>query len=106
MRSYAFPRKVVISPGYGAGMHSWWEGDSERLYDMVESEALINAVEEKLTWKQACVLMVKAGFDEFPEFYPGGWDQAVVIEVNSPYIIEEHDGSEYVITHNDTSWRV
>lgn len=102
-----FPREVVISPGFGAGMLTWWDGEApnETLYDFIESDVLINAAKNKLSWHDTCLDMVRAGYEDFPKCYPGGWDQATVITVDGPYIVQEEDGFESVLVRDAVEWR-
>jgi hypothetical protein len=121
--SKTFPRKVVYSPGFGAGIASWWHGPEDRAYDFVEDPAFVNWVENELPKLKADTMnlkvesfiqnsvvpvMVATGRwteDELKSVYYGGFYQAVVATVDGPYRIREYDGSESIEVAADLDWR-
>lgn len=104
-----FPRKVVISPDYGAGLSTWWdEAGVEMAYTIAESPALIDACERGLSWAETTAALKAAGFDPFTVdcLYEGGWKGAVVVTVRTgPYKIREYDGAEHVEIQSQEYWR-
>jgi len=104
-----FPRQVVISPGYGAGLVSWWsEGEKgEDPYDLAESPELIECVEKGLNEFQTKAFLIENGWDEewITDQYFGGWNQATITEVYGPYKIDEYDGSESIQSQSGDGWR-
>lgn len=100
-----FPRKVVISPGYGAGLVTSWT--CEKRYEMIECPALVAVCESGGTWSQAQDALVISGFDPdaVHHLYSGGWGGAIAVEVHGPYIVEEYDGFESVAERNKIGWR-
>ena len=90
-------RKILLSPGYGAGWVSWAENiESKRL--MIDWPPLVSAVEagEKVSNDHPAVkslhkLMKQRGLD-VP--YGGGLCDLLVVEVCGRVRIEEYDGSE------------
>jgi len=104
-----FPRQVVISPDYGAGLVSWWgEGEKgEDPYDLAESAELIECVEKGLTEDETLAFLIEKGWDAeyINELYWGGWENAVVVTVDGPYKINEYDGLESIESKSGTEWR-
>lgn len=103
-----FPRQVVISPQYGAGLATWWTGDlhSTMIYDIVESDTLIQACYKKYTEEQAIEALIAAGFPTtVRDLYWNGWDDAKVVTVYGPYAIWEYDGYENIRHRDDITWR-
>lgn len=97
--------KVLVSPGFGAGFVTW---ASEEYQARLASDPVL-------------VALVEAGKhteDEGGEFaarvtelcgagahvYLGGVGQLQVTEVNGPYRYTEYDGSESIITQEETRW--
>jgi len=111
-----FPRKVVISPSFGAGIATWMSDDSENRwlpYERVECPAFVAYIEEcRANKKQPDHDRVRhiwfaeglmSGPDEY--VYLGGLSDATVVEVPGPYRITEYDGSEAIETATDPWWR-
>ena len=92
-------RKILYSPGFGAGWTTWASGDEMILF-MLEYQPFIEALEREETlnekhpaWKQfekEC----QEKFGEVP--YMGGVDQLCVAEVEGRVRINEYDGNESV----------
>lgn len=89
--------KVVLSPGYGAGIASWND------YELAEHPLVVRAVEQGASEAQIRALVEEL----FPgkDYYLGGFRDAVVVEVTGPYLIQEYDGSEYIIQPDQFNWR-
>jgi hypothetical protein len=96
-----WPREVVISRGYGAGLATWWDD----AYEIVEHPAVVAAAKEGVPWEEAQRRITAAGFDA-DNLYGGGWDNAVVVEVSGPYVIREYDGSESIVRRDAVDWRL
>lgn len=96
-----FPRKILISKGYGIGWSSWCGNNCVAQYiaeympiiEFLESggkknseefDILINELKQK----------VKNQFNY--NITVDGKDGLVVKEVMAPYMIKDHDGSEYI----------
>lgn len=103
----SFPRQVVISPGFGAGLLTW--GDkSDMAYGMIEHPALVKACLDGASWEEARSAMVACGYTE--EDVEGclcslGWEDVEVVAVSGPYLINEYDGSESIEELDRTRWR-
>ena len=100
-----WPRKIVVSYGYGAGLASWWH--IKEAYDIIESPLTIKAVEEGATWEEFTQRLLDAGYsqDIIDAMYGGGWSNATVVEVPGPYIVTEYDGYESVTVRSQVEWR-
>lgn len=97
-------RKVLYSPGFGAGWYSW-HGHKELLFDPV----LIQLVEDNkhVIIKGSRRKKVQHVSDEFKtrceelvkdkDVYYGGVYKLKVAEVNGPFQIEEYDGNESIV---------
>jgi hypothetical protein len=89
---------VLISPGYGAGWSTWNRGDG--LFEPLIVEWIENGCpysEEELEYR----LKEKLGVDYFYT-----WERAadLVIKwlpVGTKFLVQEYDGSEYIITEED-----
>lgn len=130
MTTKPFPRKVVISPSYGAGICTWWSYEyRERAYDFIEDPAFIQWVIEELPivrskWQAAQISMLKLddyvkeyvvkymvatgrwAAEELEEGYFGGIDGAQVVTVTAPYRITEYDGAESIVQIGTEFWRM
>jgi hypothetical protein len=114
-----FPRKILVSPGYGAGWSSWCNhgaqtGDCndyrEAAQFVAEYEPIIEFLDNggdkkskefgKLVEDLQDILNKK--YDV--EFYAGGVDGLEVRVVNGPYKITEYDGYETVVEQNDSEY--
>lgn len=100
-----WPRQVVISPSYGAGLATWW--DTDIAYDIVEHPTTIEAVTNGDTWEQFQQRLLDVGFDPevVADLYGGGWAEAIVATAHGPYIIVEYDGSEAISERDSIAWR-
>lgn len=96
-------RKVLVSPGYGAGWSSWHH---EHQQEIAEYAPIIEYIENG-----GDPADLDSGFDEphplvarmqeelkLGHFYAGGAAQLRVVEVSGPYRVDEYDGSEWVTT--------
>ena len=89
--------KVVLSPGWGAGIASWND------YELAEHPDVVRAVERGATLDEIESLVAEL----FPGkgYYLGGFRDAVVVEVTGPYLIEEYDGNESIVQPSEKHWR-
>ncbi len=97
-------RKILYSPGFGAGWTTWASGETARL--MLDWPPLIEAVErkEKITEDHPAVLSLilacaKAG-GERP--YLGGLRDIAVATGEGQVRIDEYDGSESVVWRSES----
>lgn len=97
-------RKILISPGYGAGWVSWCHGTREQKLFMLEDSVLVSLVERGEMTEDAFMARWNEVFpgDEPP--YLGGMDQLKVVEVDGPVLVDEYDGFESVQTGGDLEW--
>ena len=97
-----FPRDIVYSPGYGAGIATW----NDNGYDIIENPQFVEYVRSggrDIT--RAEEILVEQGFDA-DTLYLGGVRDAQVFTVDGPYMIEEYDGYESIKQHSDGElWR-
>jgi len=103
-----FPRKILVSPGYGAGWSSWISGSKEMVQFVAEYQPIIEFLEnggvkedkefEKLLEELENIIYEKFGIS----IYTGGAKNLVVKEVSGPYMIKEYDGSESIIEQENT----
>lgn len=107
-----FPRKIVISPSYGAGIYTWNNDAAEAAKMLIEHPKLVEAVENggqlvfdgieygtphvpsPLLAEILKEISDKCGVEFKP--YLGGFRDATVVTVHGPYRINEYDGSETV----------
>lgn len=99
-------KKVLVSPGFGAGWSSW-AGESEA-QEIAEYAPIIDFIEAggnpaDLNDDHPLIvrMMKDLGLDYF---YTGGVEQLQVQTVTGRYRIDEYDGSEYIVTE-DSLWR-
>lgn len=100
-------KKVLISPGYGAGWSSWNSPDVGKF--MAEYQPIIEAVErgEVLTENSEVVQkMVKEIEEKFNEDYVCllGIKSLVVEEVVGSYRVHEYDGFESIQVRDEEIW--
>ena len=113
-----FPRKVIVSPGFGAGW-STWIGSVEGLGKFLgEHPLLVKAIEDGDTLEQPVPgesfkklsdplqsivkeAIVKFHMPDDWQPYTGGLRDATVETVNGPYKIDEYDGSETLVEQSD-----
>ena len=104
--SEGIPRKILYSPGYGAGWSTWNRGEGHDA--MLTWEPIIEAIEsgEALTEAHPAVQSLIALFakEELDPPYLGGLGQLEVRVVTGPFRVEEYDGSEHVAESDDLIW--
>lgn len=96
-------KKILISPGYGAGWSSWsldlagFLLDDPTLIELAESGASEDEVEAYVNRK-------------FPDnyFYSGGWKDVKVVELveGTHFIVVERDGSESLQLRDEVNWKI
>lgn len=113
------PRKVIISPSFGAGWSTW--NDKELADDFLFDAELIDAIESGVylghddrinapepdanTPLGAFLARLKEKHGEDEYYCLLGARDLVVVEVRGPFIVEEYDGSESLRFKHDTEWR-
>lgn len=91
-------KKVLVSPGYGAGFATWAHGDKKKL---AEDPMLISMVEAGIPDLVAFEVRAK----EICSYVClGGVSQLVVKEVTGSYRIEVFDGCESIELLRETDW--
>lgn len=97
-------RKILISPGFGAGWVTWCHGSREQKLFMLEDAALVSLVERG-------EMTVGAFMARWNEVFPGedpphlgGMDQLTVVEVDGEVLVEDYDGSESIRTRGGSEW--
>jgi hypothetical protein len=107
--SKTFPRKIVISPGYGAGISTWIHGrKTENLgYEVIEHPEVISWVEAGMPGGGEAIKEITARLWPDEEYICLlGFPDATVVTVHGPYKVEEYDGFESVTEKNDPEeWR-
>ena len=109
MSGRTFPRDVVISPSFGAGIATWADLPEARRYDFVEDPEVVSCAAENVTKDELLSRVLATGRwtgEELDEIYLGGWKDATVVVVAGPYMIEEYDGFESISLQDTTEWRV
>lgn len=91
-------RKVLISPGYGAGFSTWLPQEFRQL--AAEFAPLIEAVESDSDIRPALAQLREIVGDQYALENP---ENLRVVEVAGPYRIEDFDGYEVVRTLADLS---
>lgn len=107
-------RKIIYSPGFGAGWVTWMSGSKELKQFALTYQPFIEEIEkdnrEQLRDEYSPVVVefkrqLKERFpDEDTYVYFGGLEQAVVAEVDGPVLLREYDGSESFSQVDDTDW--
>lgn len=121
-------RKILYSPGYGAGWVTWHYGTREQKLFMLEYAPFIQALESQTPEARAApvyreidgdrflaCLPVEHFLAEWTERFPGvnppylgglgGLGGLVVAEVEGEVRLDEYDGSEsYTTRGTDTEW--
>ncbi len=108
-----FPRDIVISPGFGAGIATWCGelSTGKNGYDVAECPEFVAYVrdtpQDERDGDAAIAVLVAAGVaSESDHVYMGGLGGAEVVTVHGPYAIEEYDGSESIREQADSEyWR-
>lgn len=100
-------RKILYSPGYGAGWSSWNDGYIAR--EMVEWKPIIEAIEagQKMSEDHPLIIeMVKSLQDKYGKEHICvlGAADLKVETVNGPYRIKEYDGNESIETKSTVDW--
>lgn len=93
-------RKILYSPGYGAGWTSWHSGSKEEKLFMLEYKPFIKILENGNEITEKDIERFNDDFREkFPEAetpYTGGVRDLTVHGTDGVVRIEEYDGSESV----------
>lgn len=97
-------RKILVSPGFGAGWVSWCGGSREEKLFMLEDPVLVSLVEQKKMTEETFMARWNEVFPGEDPPYLGGMQQLVVLEVNGPVLIQDYDGSESVRTVDSSDW--
>ena len=86
-------KKILFSPGYGAGWSTWADPDYREL--VLTWAPLIRAVEagETITANHPAVISL---VDQVPNFHTGGCGRLKVVTITKPCRIAEYDGYETV----------
>ncbi len=98
-------RKILISPGFGAGWSTWIGTTREQTEFALFDSKLIEAVERGLTDED--VADFEARFEkQFPSetAYTGGARALRVVEVPGEFIVKEYDGSESLCLRDGEDW--
>lgn len=95
-------RKILYSPGYGAGWSSWNTSSKEVMKFMVEYQPIIDAIEagEKITQSHPAVIKLQEEVKEkFNQDYLCvlGAEDLEIYEAQGLVRIEEYDGYESVV---------
>ena len=101
-------RKILISPGYGAGWYSWHRHkeliDDKILISLVEKGEHKNEEEEvSKEFKERCEELLKEAGKDPTSIYYGGVYQLVVETVRGRIKICEYDGYES-IEYDNNEW--
>jgi hypothetical protein len=109
----SFPRKILVSRGYGAGWSSWCSKKEVSQF-MAEYQPIIEFLEtnggrvknldknkynELNKLVEECEEIIQKKFNE--EIYTGGLSGLCVEEVSGPYKITEYDGAEEITEQYD-----
>ena len=100
-------RKILVSPGYGAGWTTWNPGEVARY--MLDYEPIISAIErgETVGEDHPAVLKLQAEcLEKFGESHVCvlGADDLIVVEVDGPVHVTEYDGYESFDTPDSVEW--
>lgn len=101
-------KKILISPGFGAGWSTWTSGDEAKfgltyqpLIDFLERGGKITSKDENCPILKQFMDDFRAKFGPKAHFYLGGAKDLVVREVDGPFFVDEYDGSESIVTGFD-----
>lgn len=95
--------KILISPGYGAGWSTWNDAAVGRY--VLTYQPIIEALERGEDITNQVKQLEKEIQERFDYcLYTGGASQLVVTEVETPFVVEEYDGSEYIVTPKSMNW--
>ena len=102
-------RKILYSPGFGAGWVSWHCGSIEQKQFMLTYQPFIDALErgESITseLEEQFEKDYKEKFGENADLpYTGGLSDLAVAEVSGPVRITEYDGSESYEQPGEEEW--
>ena len=96
-------KKILYSPGYGAGW-STWVADKKIRLKMLTYKPLIEAIEmygnSSEQWGRAIGQFEK----DFPDVYMGGARSLRVAIVSGPFRVVEYDGSESIVEPGIGEW--
>lgn len=101
--------KILISPDYGAGWSTWAWGGREAKKFVMTYQPIIDFIEQgndpstinenSEIGKQFLKDFKKATGNSY--FYFGGAKNLEVVDVDPPFSVQEYDGNEYIVNHND-----
>jgi hypothetical protein len=101
-------KKILYSPGYGAGWSTWHSGPKEEKQFMLEYQPFIDAVENGKeideVLQEQFLKDWEAAFPGVRSPYMGGIGQLKIKDVDSPFLIEEYDGYESVMFADKQDW--
>ena len=102
-------RKVLYSPGFGAGWSTWCSGGTEEKLFVCTYQPIIDAIErgEDMSETHPAVYQCAAEYEEKfgNSFYLGGAYQLPVATVSGRFIVNEYDGSESITEEGtDFGW--
>ena len=100
--------KVLISRGYGAGWSTWHSGEVAKY--MRTYAPIIEALEKGEEIENECHPLVEQMVKEIKELFGNdyvcvlGIDGLEVVDVEPPFMIDEYDGAEGIVTPSDHNW--
>lgn len=101
-------KKILYSPGYGAGWTTWHSGTKKEQQFMFEYQPFIDAIENGQEIDGSLEeQFLKDWKEKFPTSRPpymGGAFQLKVQTVDGPFRIEEYDGYESVVLADGLEW--
>lgn len=103
-------RKVLYSPGYGAGWSTW--NDDKMKHDFLFDADLIEAVEygewlgDEKTVDSPIYLFEQKMKEKYDTEYVCllGARDLCVTTVSGPFIVEDYDGNESILQRSATDW--
>jgi len=86
---------LVISSGFGAGWSSWYYGDAQDF--LLMDHMIVTMCMHNTPAQEVLEYLVD---NEMGDTYMGGWDDCYVVFLppNTPFYLQEYDGSESIIT--------
>lgn len=101
--------KILVSPGYGAGWSTWNYDGEEAVKFMLTYEPLIDAVENNVSKKEFTKTLEEFEKEYQEKFktdhvYIRGAYELIIEEVDGPFLVEEYDGYESLITKDGTEF--
>jgi hypothetical protein len=102
-------RKILYSPGFGAGWSTWCYGGPEAKLFVCTYQPIIEAIErgEEMSDRHPAVIQCAADFEEKfgDSLYLGGADDLRLTTVEGRFIVNEYDGSESITEEgSDFGW--